>query len=339
VVFPNGANLIINGTAQATTIGGAALAERNLFGAANGIGTGLNVSSPNCYCVVRNSYIGTDYTGNGTRGNAGTGLQIYGSQHNLIVDNVISGNGSAGVQLVSSPALEAAHNTLHGNSIGLAANGSTVLGNGFAGIWLSTTALYNDIGNSAYWDLSGSNIIAGSNGPGVLVDSTASVGNSIFGNQIRANSGLAIDLDVQGPLANDLLDPDNGPNDLQNYPVVTRAIAISGSSMHVEGTLAATPGNYYSVNFYANLACASGGFGPAQIPIGGRAIGPADVAGKLAFSVDVGPSLLGIPSSGVITTTATNVNSSTSEISACHPYLPDEIFPDGFEPSGPPEKK
>src|SRR5262249_5776894 len=64
---------------------------------------------------------------------------------------------------------------------------------------------------------------------GVLLKATAGTGNSILGNAIYSNGGLGIDLNQDGVTPNDALDPDTGPNDLLNYPVITASIAYAAA--------------------------------------------------------------------------------------------------------------
>ena len=58
---------------------------------------------------------------------------------------------------------------------------------------------------------------------GVYVDNTAGVGNRIRRNSIYNNLGIGIDLAVPGATANDTMDPDAGPNNTQNKPVIASA--------------------------------------------------------------------------------------------------------------------
>ena len=58
----------------------------------------------------------------------------------------------------------------------------------------------------------------------VDVSGPSSAGNTISRNSIFSNVGFGIDLDLNGVTPNDGLgDADTGPNNLQNYPVITFA--------------------------------------------------------------------------------------------------------------------
>jgi hypothetical protein len=74
-------------------------------------------------------------------------------------------------------------------------------------------------------------------------------------NSIWGNGGPAIDLNGDGPTANDALDADVGANGLTNYPVLTDASA--GNSTIVNGSYDGAPNTAILVRFYSNVACNS----------------------------------------------------------------------------------
>src|SRR5437867_1658622 len=69
---------------------------------------------------------------------------------------------------------------------------------------------------------SGGNRIQNNGGDGIFVESGIKV--NINSNSISDNGGLGIDLAPDGVTPNDPQDPDTGANDLQNFPVITRAV-------------------------------------------------------------------------------------------------------------------
>src|SRR5439155_24691885 len=81
------------------------------------------------------------------------------------------------------------------------------------------------------------NTIANNGGSAIEVTGTATA-NSLRFNSINAN-GFGIALSATHPTANDTGDGDTGPNNLQNYPVLTTATASSGVVV-IAGTLNST---------------------------------------------------------------------------------------------------
>ena len=73
------------------------------------------------------------------------------------------------------------------------------------------------------------NVIAFNGGDGVILSASPSSppgkGNTFRGNVIYSNRGLGIDLVgldfAPGPAPNDPRDADDGPNGMQNYPLIT----------------------------------------------------------------------------------------------------------------------
>jgi hypothetical protein len=87
---------------------------------------------------------------------------------------------------------------------------------------------------------------------GVTADSVdGASGNSILSNSIFANGGLGIDLDDNGPTANDQGDTDSGPNNLQNRPSLSSAKNVSGKTT-IKGSLNSRQGATYTVQFFSN---------------------------------------------------------------------------------------
>ena len=68
---------------------------------------------------------------------------------------------------------------------------------------------------------------------------------------IRRVRRLAIDLGGDGITPNDLGDLDDGPNGLQNYPVLTSAITTDGTTT-VTGTLNSLANTSFRIEIYAS---------------------------------------------------------------------------------------
>jgi len=73
-----------------------------------------------------------------------------------------------------------------------------------------------------------SNTIAFNAARGVFV--SGGTGNAILSNSIFANTGLGIDIGDVGVTPNDTGDGDSGPNNLQNFPVLTSLTTASGAT-------------------------------------------------------------------------------------------------------------
>ncbi len=199
--------------------------------------------------VVQANLIGTDALGekplpNGRAGiwiGSGSGYRIGGSSL-LGESNVISGNTNNGITF--DGAISGAIVT--GNLIGTDKTGAIAVPNGKTGVALHNGAHDNAIGGTAPGE---ANTIAFNASIGVAVVGDSTVANSIRGNRIYGNGGLAIDLGADGLTANDAYDRDDGPNRLQNAPVLRQA--TYGSTATVIGEFTAEPLTTLTLDFYA----------------------------------------------------------------------------------------
>jgi len=194
-------------------IGGTAAGARNLI-SGNSIGVTINgdgASGNN----VQGNFIGTDVTGTAALGNR-RGVLVTDAPTNTIggtvaeARNVVSGNTLRGVDIFGSGA---SGNQVQGNYIGTDVNGTAPLGNGSHGVDVGQ-APNNRIGGA----VGQGNIIAFNGESGVIVTNGTATGNSILTNSIYSNGNLGIDLNDDAVTANDPLDPDSGPNNLQKLP-------------------------------------------------------------------------------------------------------------------------
>ena len=135
------------------------------------------------------------------------------------------------------------------------------------------------------------NTIAFNGGDGVAVFGQGSSGNLIMDNSIHSNGELGIDLRLDffgsdnGPTANDAGDEDYiGPNNLQNYPTITRATTSrsTGRSI-VRGTLNSTPGETFTIQLFINSAPDPSLFGEGQRFIHELSV-RTDASGNASFS-------------------------------------------------------
>ena len=283
--------------------------ERNLIsGNANVSTSGIlsqfvNVAGalPN---TIAGNWIGVDATGLAALPN-NNGISGF-SQGLTVRNNVIAANTLVGVSL------NLTDSTLTGNFIGVGADGVTPLGNGQHGVSLNGSD--NQIGGTGPGE---ANLIANNGGPvathsGIaLTNNTAYVRNSFRGNRIYANTRLGIDLGANGVTANDLGDADVGPNNLQNFPVITFAQAYANGTTVIQGTLNSNPNTTFSLDFYYSAAADPTGYGEGEYYLGETAV-TTDANGDATFDVTLPAT---IPPNQFITATATHADGSTSEFS------------------------
>jgi hypothetical protein len=253
---------------------------------------------------VQGNLIGTDVTGTRALGNGTFGVTIESGLDNLIggatpgARNVISANGTGVAVLVNQTSVQ-------GNLIGTDVTGSAALGNG---IGVLITGSNNTIGGTAAGE---GNTIAFNTGAGVSVEGegTGGSGNRIRGNSIHSNGGLGIDLGGDGVTPNDPVDTDSGPNNLQNFPVLSRALA--GATTRLAGTLKAQPNTTFTLDFYASAVADPSGFGEGQRYLGSTVV-TTDASSTARFDVVLAaPTVLG----EVVAATATDPTGNTSEFS------------------------
>ncbi|MBT3381138.1 MAG: hypothetical protein HN742_34760 [Lentisphaerae bacterium] len=261
----NGARGINLEDAVGCQVGVSGLGAGNVI-SANGAGIriGGTASTGN---VVDGNYIGTDKTGEWALPN-GIGIGLVDTGGNTIggtsdtARNIISGNSGAGIyvlrQTTERPELEP--NTIVGNWIGPAVSGEApplYRNYGFdpeprrnaGGIWIKNAA-NTLIGGEE----EGTGNLIAFNGDedhrvsGVKIEGDAT-GCAILGNSIHSNVPYGIDLGGDGATMNDPQDSDTGPNERQNYPIISGRDA-SGT---VSGTLKSQPGTTYRLEFFDNV--------------------------------------------------------------------------------------
>ncbi len=228
--------------------------------------------------------------------------------------NIISGNGSSFISsatgvLIHDPGTTA--NKVQGNYIGTTKGGTGNLGNTGRGIFTRESG--NLIGDNDPSDglTNAANIIAFNGLDGVDVAGATTTRNSITRNSIFSNARLGIDLDPDGVTTNDGVgDADTGPNNLQNFPVITSA-KTGRRATTIKGTLESTQNGTFTIQFFANSKSTKE---EGKTFIGERTIFDADGDGIMPFAFK--PS--GKVKTGLfVTATTTNaVTGDTSEFSA-----------------------
>jgi uncharacterized repeat protein (TIGR01451 family) len=305
--------------------------------------------------TISGNFIGTDVTGmlavdggSVPYGNK-VGLLVLNGGSNLIgcttadERNVISGHTDDGVQITG---MTATFNFVQGNLIGVKADGTSALGNGEAGVEIYEGGLFNVIGVEPVFNigdrnsreqsrqlglpslqinqqvnLSGANVIAFNGKEGVLITSDPDISNRISQNSIYSNGKLGINLvggveDSSGVTANDSKDPDDGPNRLQNFPLIT---SVDVGAQTISGTLNSTPDTFdYVIEFFANDTCDPSGHGEGKTYLG-SASAATDGNGDASFTFS--SPIVPFSAGQVITATATDSSGNTSEFSPCSVIL------------------
>lgn len=220
--------------------------------------------------------------------------------------NVISGNTNDPV--VSQDTINL---TIQGNFFGTAVDGVTLLPNA-GSIRIATTSATAQaiIGGVAPGE---ANRIVYTAQPGVRVVG-AGARATIRGNSFRGtvSAGLGIDLDPpSGTTPNDACDPDTGPNNLQNFPVITSAMP-GGGNVTLAGTLNSTASTTFQLDFFSSGACHPNGFGPGATYLGSTSV-TTDPSCNGSFNL----TLPVPPGETVFTATATDPAGNTSEFSQC----------------------
>lgn len=306
---PNEDNGIFVLSVSNVRIGGTDPADRNV---ASGNGArGIFVNAPNA--VIQGNYAGTNAAGTAAVPNnfegvivaANTGYQIGGTA--VGAGNVISGNLFAGLTLNNVD-----NSVVQGNKIGVGADGTTPIGNGDAGLFISNQAgpnTNNLIGGAG----SGApNTIAFNETNGITMLDPNGTGNRFQQNKIFENGALGIDLinvfATDGPSANDTGDADTGANGFQNKAVLISAPIVSGT-VRVGGSLNSIANETYRIELFSTPVSEANG-GEGQIFLSAVEV-TTDASGNANFQV-----IVNVPEGTIISSTTTRLSTNdTSEFS------------------------
>jgi hypothetical protein len=321
-----GVNIIV--TPGAPTFAHDNIVTKNLSSGNYAGGVSISSCPPgdNHHNIVEYNYLGTDLTGMNDLGNDHTGVYIGEAAHDNLVDsNLISGNGTEGVCILGYVDGETQwytqFNTVTRNTIGLNVNHSSPLRNDREGVsigkyygngpptddWQLGFANYNVIGPN--------NTIAFNGKSGVMIwehftnttngDNNHITRNSIYDNGTTAPGYLGIDLADDGVTSNDGGDPDTGPNEEVNFPVIDSAVYSSGNTT-VYGTIDidTDPASAAVEIFKANPDPTGYGEGETYL----NATTP-DAAGNWSAIIS------GLNPGDSVTATTTDLNLNTSEFS------------------------
>ena len=334
----NNLTAIFNGASN-NTIGGSSPAARNII-SGNPLYSGVAISDDARGNTVQGNYIGTDITGTVAIPNV-DGIDVFNHasgpvasyliENNVIEDNLISGNLSRGLIFAQTGV---SNNVAIGNLIGTDVTGTLPLPNGTVGTGGLRAGVTVDLGavNNQIGEIGEGNVIAFNDGAGVFVGKTSTdlaAQATIRGNSIYGNTALGIDLGDDGVTLN-ASKPRTGPNNFQDFPVLTSAY-IDPTTGNLVLTGFADPGAIidlyltdrdpsgfgqgktylasFDVSSPSNLDGSFGLYGPG--PVDGVVAGSENSVERFLFIL---PPPTGISLGTFITTTAT-VNGNTSEFS------------------------
>ncbi len=298
--LPNGSHGVELSDSTGSTVGGTEPLAQNIISGNGGAGVAL-LSKADDNEVLGNR-IGTDLTGSAAVPNAKSGILVGNDGHdNVIAENLVSGNTQHGVLIEGA---FTRRNALSANRIGTDFTGDAPLANGGHGVFIRNDAHANRIGKPDR------NRIAFNTGDGIRVTGAESVDNRFDQNEIFSNGGLGIDLGGDGVTVNDLGDGDSGPNNRQNFPLITSY----DDTGFARGSLSTVPNTGFLIDLFASASCDPSGHGEAERYIG-FAVALSDASGEALWTAPPGFD----PARPVLTATAIRVGSKeeTSELSAC----------------------
>jgi hypothetical protein len=268
--------------------------------------------------VIECNFVGTDVTGTQARPNSGDGVSLGHAIGTAIGGpaptqaNVVSGNGQSAIRIDG----ESSGTVVLGNYLGTDPTDTALLGNFGAGVNVFQ-GRSNTIGNP----LAPNRMRA--NGAGaVVVAGDLAAGNAIRGNVAAGNGAHGIDLVgalLEDP--NDALDADEGPNRLQNWPVLESVRYAAGTAeLVVRFSVPTDPANAtypLAVDFYVADADDEEGetyLGSAEYSASDFATGFVTSSFLASGSVVVGDSVVA---------TATDGAGNTSEFSSDFAVVPE----------------
>ena len=195
IQIDNSPDVVIGGNAGVTT--------RNIISGNNEVGIRVDNS---LRTLINGNYIGVNITGNTVLANLRNGIQFANACHNGVIGNglagggnVVSGNNQEGIFINNSTGI-----TMKGNTIGLGANGTTVIPNLFTGVFFNGGSNNAQIGGSSVLERnicsanlqSGFRIIACS---GVIISGNY-IGTDITGLVDRGNTETGIYIEASNTI-------------------------------------------------------------------------------------------------------------------------------------------
>ncbi|MDR3621387.1 MAG: Calx-beta domain-containing protein [Paludisphaera borealis] len=303
----NGSDGVLLSGGRGAIIGGIGAGLGNVI--SGNKGNGLELNSGARESQITGNAIGLAVDGVHAVANLRDGVLLNSAPANTIggltaqAANQISGNNGSGIRTqVDTTGL-----VVQGNQIGTDASGRLVLGNLGNGLTLGTGS--NSIGGMS---MGAGNTIAyngtGAVGSGVQLMGLVT-GVTILSNSIHHNANLGINFG-DGPTLNHPTVHGPGPNNWQNYPILSTAQS-DGQSTLASGTLSGGTSQSYTIQFFWSDLPDPSGFGQGKLYLGSISV-TTDASGAATFTP---PTLGAVAPGGFISATATDAQGDTSEFS------------------------
>jgi hypothetical protein len=301
-------------------IGGITAADRNIISGNTNSNGSQGVWLWNAGATgnkVIGNYIGADVTGTVPLGQGNNGIWIT----NDASLNIIGGSTAAERNVISDNFVgigldfDAHDNKVQGNYIGTKANGTSALANGY-GVQVRSGAHDNLIGGTNPGE---GNVIAFSQGQGVVFYDDTTINNSVLGNSIYSNTNVGIDFKLDGVTPNDFgatvndpSDADTGTNNLQNFPDIT-SVANNAANTVIDGTLRSEASKTYRIELFSNTTCDPSGYGEGEHFVAATSA-TTNASGNTNFNFTIPTASI---TGNFFTVTATDPSNNTSEFSQC----------------------
>lgn len=236
-------------------IGGLLPSERNLI---NSTERGIWIQSDTSY--IYGNLIG--------RYKDSSSLSSYPQEYGVIIDHD-SNNSIVGSSIPGGANIISGSNIFGLSNWGLNTNtlfeGNIITDNAGDGIYMHDTANNTIINGNQIFNNTKNGITIGSN-------PSASTSNVVITqNNIYNNGKLGIDLANDGVTLNDISDSDTGPNNLQNYPLIT-SYKENGTNLDIYGSFDTitswTSSSNFRIEFFSSTSLDSSGYGEGETFLG-----------------------------------------------------------------------
>ncbi len=166
-------------TSSGIQVGGNDATERNVV-APNGSGYGIAIDQNTNNSQVAGNYVGTDATGTASLGSGYAGIEVWGTSDE-VQRNIVAGNWSVGVLVVSS-----ANAGVAGNYVGVDVTGTQIVGATSTGIQIySSSGVLVGTNGDGVDDAAERNVIVASN---TGIDFSGAVNSDIAGNYLGVDA-------------------------------------------------------------------------------------------------------------------------------------------------------